>query len=156
MRPGSAVVPGEQTMMGFGVAAALGAARAAKNRPVVLVCGDGALTMNISVFATAADHGIGFAAIVFDNNSFGWPRLGRKLVGADDGLTRFDNQLPFVSIVESFGGYASTPDSDEVFGALREARAAVEDGRCGLVLVRVRDDDIPIGVQRIFGVQQKP
>ncbi|TDB91900.1 thiamine pyrophosphate-binding protein [Actinomadura sp. KC216] len=148
----SVVVPGEQTMMGFGVAAALGAAVAEPGRPTVVLCGDGALTMSLPALATAAELRRGLVVVVFDNAGFGWPRWLRGQECAPDELTRFQARLPLDAIATGLGGTYAAPVGDtELRDALREARKAAADGRLAVVTVQPREDDVPVGVRRLFG-----
>ncbi|GLZ06505.1 acetolactate synthase, large subunit, biosynthetic type [Actinomadura sp. NBRC 104412] len=148
----SVVVPGEQTMMGFGVAAALGAAVAEPDRPTVVLCGDGAVTMSLPALATAAELRLGLVVVVFDNAGHGWPRWLRAQEGAPDELTRFNAVLPWDAITAGLGGtYAAPADDTGLRAALRDARQAAAGGRLAVVTVRPREDDVPVGVRRLFG-----
>ncbi|WP_141584373.1 thiamine pyrophosphate-binding protein [Actinomadura sp. WMMA1423] len=148
----SVVVPGEQTMMGFGVAAGLGAAAADPSRPTVVLCGDGALNMSLSALTTAASHGLGMVVVVFDNSGFGWPRWLRGQEGAPDEVTRFDAELPVDAIVERLGGTFAAPSGDGALrAAIEDARETAGRGRPAVVRVRPLEDDVPVGVRRLFG-----
>ncbi|MFI0406069.1 thiamine pyrophosphate-binding protein [Actinomadura sp. 3N508] len=148
----SVVVPGEQTMMGFGVAAALGAAVADPGRPTVVLCGDGALTMSLPALASAAELRRGLVVVVFDNAGFGWPRWLRGQEGAPDELTRFQARLPLDAIATGLGGTYAAPAGDAgLREAMRKARKAAADGRLAIVTVQPREDDVPAGVRRLFG-----
>ncbi|WP_328393756.1 thiamine pyrophosphate-binding protein [Streptomyces sp. NBC_00390] len=148
---GRTVVPGEQTMLGFGLAAATGVALAAKDRPTVVVCGDGAAEMSLDALPTAAELGIGLVLLVLDNQGYGWPRLLRREAGAPTGLTRFARPLPVDDVVRALGGSAETPDSVAAIPlALLRARRCAEAGRIALVRVKVPEDDVPPGIRRLF------
>ncbi|MFI1395464.1 thiamine pyrophosphate-binding protein [Streptomyces sp. NPDC020681] len=145
------VVPGEQTMLGFGAAAAAGAALASDGRPTVVICGDGGVEMGIDALPTAAELGLGLVLLVFDNEGYGWPRLLRQQLDAPAGLTRFALPLPVDDIVRALGGQAETPDSVAgIPDALRRARKAAAAGRIALVRIKVPDDDVPPGIRRLF------
>ncbi|MEU5884362.1 thiamine pyrophosphate-dependent enzyme [Spirillospora sp. NPDC047279] len=148
----SVLVPGEQTMMGFGVAAGLGAAVADPSRPAVVLCGDGALNMSLSALTTAASHRLGLVVVVFDNSGFGWPRWLRRQEGAPDEVTRFGADLPIGAIVEGLGGtFAAPADGRALRTALTEARTTAAEGRTAVITVRPVEDDVPVGVRRLFG-----
>jgi acetolactate synthase-1/2/3 large subunit len=142
------VTPGEQTMMGFGLPAAYGAALAHPGRPTVLICGDGAFGAAATLLPTIAERGIGLVVVVADNGGFGWPRRGRASIGADETLTRFGVAFPAVATVTALGGTALTVGGDPV-ETLSAARAAAARGRIALVVVPVDDADIPPGVARL-------
>jgi len=145
------VVPGEQTMLGFGLPAAVGAGLARPAAPTVLLCGDGALAMNIPVLATAAEYGVGLVVVVFDNSGFGWPRCLREMDGADAALTRFRVPFPFDEVVRALSGtVAEAKDAEQLRAALRAAAAAAAEGVTALVRVPVSDDDVPPGIARVL------
>lgn len=145
------VVPGEQTMLGFGLPAAVGAAMADHHRPTVLLCGDGAFEMNLSAAVTAADYGIGLTVVVFDNAGFGWPRHLRNLKEDPNHLTKFSLSYPVDEVIKALGGMVSEPIGwQELRTALTEARKTSANGSIALIRVRVRDDDIPPGISRVL------
>jgi acetolactate synthase-1/2/3 large subunit len=146
------VGPGEQTMMGFGLPAAIGAAVAQPGRPVVLVCGDGAFAMSANTLPTVAELGCRLVMVVFDNEGFGWPRFLRRQEGHPSTCADFRTSLPMAALVESLGGFTATvTDEDSMRSALTAARAAADAGRPALVVVPVDDDDVPVGIRRICG-----
>lgn len=150
IRSGRVVVPGEQTMMGFGVAAAVGAGLASPESPVVAFAGDGALQMSLSALPTAVEQGLRLVVIVFDNGGFGWPRLSRAGSDAAE-LTEFEARLPYEAIARALGGFAAAVgDGDDPRDVLAETRDRMEEGGgLALVVVPVADDDVPIGVRRV-------
>lgn len=146
------VVPGEQTMLGFGLPAAIGAALARPDVPTVLICGDGALQMNISALATAVEYGVGLVVVMFDNAGFGWPRRMRVQAGEEAGLTRFQVPFPLDEVVRGLGGTAvEAGDSAQLRTALQAARKTAAAGATALIRVPVSDDDVPPGILRVLG-----
>jgi acetolactate synthase I/II/III large subunit len=140
------VTPGEQTMMGFGTTAAVGAAMAAPDRPVIAVSGDGALAMSEAALVTAAEHGIGLTVVMLDNKGLGWPRLMRREAGDDHAVTRFSASTT-PAVVRSLSGLVAEPaDRGELLSALREARRRGGEGRLTLIRVPADDEDVPAGV----------
>lgn len=65
------IVPSNYQSMGFAIPAAIGAALAAPDRPVVAVLGDGSLMISGPELATAAKLGIRLIAIVVNDRAFG-------------------------------------------------------------------------------------
>ncbi|MER7582335.1 thiamine pyrophosphate-dependent enzyme [Kitasatospora sp. NPDC097691] len=146
------VVPGEQTMVGFGLGAALGAAVARPQRPTVLVCGDGAFEMSLAALPTIAENGYGLTVLVFDNRGFGWPRYLRDLDGAPTDVTRFPAPSHAAATVAALGGWTARPTTPaELVGALEEARRHNAEGRMALLTIGVDDGDVPTSVRRVFG-----
>ncbi|MGW0753286.1 thiamine pyrophosphate-binding protein [Streptomyces sp. NPDC002587] len=146
------ITPGEQTMVGFGLPAAVGAALAAPDRNTVLVCGDGALEMSLAALPTAVEQGLGITVLVLDNGGYGWPRFVRAGEGAPDGLTRFTAPGHVPAAVAAAGGLtARCTTAAELVPALVRARAANREGRTAVITVPVRDTDVPVGVRGLFG-----
>lgn len=146
------VAPGEQTMMGFGLGAALGAARAAPRRAVVAIAGDGAAEMTLSAFASAADLRCGVLFVVLDNGGLGWPRLQRAREGASTALTDYARSRRLAAIVGELGGRASDVDSAPALErAFAHARADMARGRIGLVRIVTDDGDLPPSALRSMG-----
>lgn len=146
------VVPGEQTMMGFGVAASVGAALADPLLPAVVICGDGALTLSLNVLPVAAEQGCGITFVVFENGGFGWPRFIRSMAGADTDVTRFTAEAPYESVIRSLGGWtARCREVRDLESALDKAAKHAADGGLALVAVPVSDTDVPPGVLRLYG-----
>lgn len=65
--------------MGFGLPAAIGAALAHPDRPVVCFTGDGSLQMNIQELATAVEQQAAIKIVVFNNQSLGLVRQQQRL-----------------------------------------------------------------------------
>ncbi|MFJ4367769.1 thiamine pyrophosphate-binding protein [Streptomyces chartreusis] len=145
------ISPGEQTMVGFGLGAALGAAVTDRSRPTVVICGDGAAEMSLAALPTAAEHNCGITVLMLDNRGFGWPRFVRSQSDSDDSLTRFAALSHVGRVVESLGGWTAGPATrGELAAALEKARLVTADGGLALISVRVADDDIAPGVLRAF------
>ena len=90
--------------MGFGLPAAIGAALACPDCPVVCFSGDGSLLMNIQELATAVEQNVNVKIILMNNNSLGLVHQQQELffgkrIFASDYKTRVD----FVKIAEGFG-----------------------------------------------------
>lgn len=145
------ISPGEQTMVGFGLGAALGAAVTDRSRPTVVICGDGAAEMGLAALPTAAEHNCGITVLMLDNRGFGWPRFVRSHSDSNDSLTRFATLSHVGRVVESLGGWTAGPATRaELAAALEKARLVTADGGIALISVRVADDDIAPGVLRAF------
>ncbi|GAA3492886.1 thiamine pyrophosphate-binding protein [Streptomyces cremeus] len=148
------IVPGEQTMVGFGLPAAVGAAVADPTRRTVLVCGDGALEMSTAALSTAAEQRCGITVLVLDNRGYGWPRLLRTSAGADDRATRFRApSLGPAAVLASGGWTAVVRTRAELRAALTEAAKVTADGRTAVITVPVDDADVPVGVRGLLGTE---
>jgi acetolactate synthase-1/2/3 large subunit len=74
---GMSVMPGGQTCMGFGVAAAIGAKLTMPSRQVVCITGDGAFQMMAKELPTAAQYGAAATWCVMNNFSLGWVKFSQ-------------------------------------------------------------------------------
>lgn len=65
--------------MGFGFPAAIGAAFACPDQPVIAVCGDGGFQMSVPELATIANHHLNVKVIVMNNGYLGMVRQWQEL-----------------------------------------------------------------------------
>jgi acetolactate synthase-1/2/3 large subunit len=145
------ITPGEQTMVGFGLPAAVGAALADRSRRTVLVCGDGAFEMGLAALPTATELNLGLTVLVLDNRGYGWPRFVRAEEQAPDTLTRFTTPSHTDAAVRALGGRTARCTTAAEFAvALDEAAKAHAQGRTTVITVPVHDSDVPVGVRRVF------
>ena len=132
---------GHQGNLGCGFPAALGAANARRDVPVVSISGDGGFMYAVGELATAVRHDIPLKVIVFTDDSFGNVKriqqeaYGGRLVGVD--LVNPD----FVELARNFGAAGARARSP---ASLRTAlrRALETDGPC-LIEVPVGDFESP-------------
>ena len=90
--------------MGFGLPAAIGAALAAPDRPVICFTGDGSLLMNIQELATAAEERVNVKLILLDNGHLGLVRQQQQLFyGGRYHASRFHAEPDFAAIARAFG-----------------------------------------------------
>ena len=121
------ITPLDFGLVGFSYAAALGAALAAPERPVVSMMGDGGFGMTMIEVTTAVQHRIPVVAVVLDNGAWAAEKsyqrdfFGARYIGAD--LVN----PPYDRFAESCGarGYGVTRPG-ETAAALKAALAAGE------------------------------
>jgi len=134
------VTPLDFGLVGFGYAAALGAAAAAPDRPVVAVMGDGGFGVTLAEITTAVQHGLPVVAVVLDNAAWGAEKayqrdfFGARYLGADLVNPPYDQ----VARLCGARGFAVS-EPGETAAALREALAA---GEPGVIHVKVDPDAI--------------
>lgn len=94
--PLSLITPLDFGLVGFGLAAAIGAKAAAPDRPVVAIMGDGAIGYTMIEIQTAISHNLPIVIIVLDNEAWGAEKAyqqefyGGRLLGAEITSPRFD------------------------------------------------------------------
>ncbi len=112
--------------MGFGLPAAIGAALAAPERPVVCFSGDGSMLMNLQELATLADLQLDVKVVVMDNAALGLVHQQQQLFFQRRTVGSLYQQPPALcAIAEAFGMPAidlgATRDPAMVLGeALRQ------------------------------------
>lgn len=74
VKRGNFLTSGGMGTMGYSIPAAMGAKKAAPDRQVVAVCGDGSFQMSMNELATLQQHGIPFKIVVFHNGYLGLVR----------------------------------------------------------------------------------
>ncbi|NOD64611.1 MULTISPECIES: thiamine pyrophosphate-binding protein [unclassified Ruegeria] len=94
--PMSLITPLDFGLVGFGLAAAIGAKAATPDRPVVAVMGDGAVGYTMIEIQTAIQHNLQITIVVLDNQAWGAEKAyqqefyGGRLLGAEIQSPRFD------------------------------------------------------------------
>jgi len=136
--------------MGFGVPAAIGAALAAPDRPVICFSGDGSIMMNIQELATAMEQNVAIKIILINNNALGLVRQQQDLFyGKRYYASNYSYQVDFVKIAEGFGiNTCDLAQSDDPVATL--AAALAESGPT-LIHVPTNQDEpvypmVPMGV----------
>ncbi|WP_420583925.1 thiamine pyrophosphate-binding protein [Ruegeria sp.] len=95
-QPLSLITPLDFGLVGFGLAAAIGAKAAAPERPVIAVMGDGAVGYTMIEIQTAVQHNLPIIVVVLDNEAWGAEKAyqqefyGGRLLGAEIRSPRFD------------------------------------------------------------------
>lgn len=94
--PLSLITPLDFGLVGFGLAAAIGAKAATPDRPVVAIMGDGAMGYTMIEIQTAIQHKLPIVAVVLDNEAWGAEKAyqeefyGGRLLGAAIQSPRYD------------------------------------------------------------------
>ena len=146
-----AVAPGEQTCMGGGCAAAIGAKMAMPDRNVVCPTGDGAFQMFTNELATAVQFKAPVLYLVLNNKSLGWIKFHQRRLGDRFVATDFDVQPDFMKVAEAnqcFGVRVSRPE--EIRPALENALAATKAGTPAVVECIVDGWDFSFGFNNFY------
>jgi acetolactate synthase-1/2/3 large subunit len=128
------VAPGEQTCMGGGVAAAIGAKLAMPAQKVVCTTGDGAFQMFMKELPTATQHGAPVTYVVLNNFSLGWVKFNQKRRGRQPFAVDFEVQPDFVKIAEASGCHGERIEGpNDIRPALERALRANEEGQAAVL-----------------------
>jgi len=104
MKPRTLQSSGGLGTMGFGLPAALGAALAKPDSPVICVSGDGSLLMNIQELATLAECDANVKVVLMNNRHLGLVRQQQTLFyGGRYHASRFHTETDFVALAKAFG-----------------------------------------------------
>lgn len=140
------VAPAEQTVMGLGVAGAIGARLGRPDVDVVCVTGDGAFQMYLKEIPTALQHGAPVLWIVLDNASLHWVKWIARATGERYLAVDFDVQPDLVAVAAASGAHAERLESPAgLDDALARARAALRDGRPAVLVCTIDTWDYPEG-----------
>lgn len=124
--PRSNLTSGGLGTMGFSVPAAIGAAFAVKDRPIISISGDGGFQMNIQELITAVAYKLPIKFIIINNSFLGMVRQWQELFHAEKySFTDLSASNPdFVKVGQAFGieSYA-TEDPKDVDSLLDKAMA---------------------------------
>lgn len=116
MRPDRWLTSGGLGTMGFGLPAAIGAALALPDEPVICFTGDGSLLMNIQELATLAELQCNVKIVLLDNGALGMVRQQQNLFHRRRYIgSSFERPTDFCAVTRAFGipaldmGAASEP-----------------------------------------------
>ena len=143
------VAPAEQTVMGLGVAGAIGAKLARPEAVVVCVTGDGAFQMYMKEIPTAVQHSAPVVWVVLDNASLHWVKWIARATGERYLAVDFDVQPDLVAVAVASGAHAErieTPQSSTTHSIVPGGAARWAPGRPG---VRDRHLGLPRGLRRV-------
>lgn len=122
--PRSNITSGGLGTMGFALPAAIGACFAVKDRPVVVISGDGGFQMNIQELVTAVSNKLPLKIFIINNSFLGMVRQWQELFHKEKySFTDLGASNPdFVKVGEAFGIESfSTSDPKEVDSLLDKA-----------------------------------
>lgn len=100
--------------MGFGLPAAIGAALAAPDQPILCFSGDGSFLLNMQELATAREENLNIKIILLDNRGYGLVNQQQDLFyGQRRFAVHFRHPVDFIGLANSFGIPAfSTAEED--------------------------------------------
>ena len=105
--------------MGFGLGAAMGAAKSdPQGRPVALVTGDGSFRMNLTELSTIANNEIPVIVVIFNNGTLGMVRQWQTLFfGHRYSQTTLDRGPDFMKLADAYGLAGTRVDNLADFSA---------------------------------------
>ncbi len=101
--------------MGFGLPAAIGAARVFPQRTVVCFAGDGDFLMTGQEFATAVQHNLPIVVVLFDNGMYGTIRMHQEREFPGRVIATRLRNPDFAAYARAFGGHGETVEETAEF-----------------------------------------
>jgi len=151
---GMSVMPGGQTCMGFGVAAAIGAKLSMPKHQVVCITGDGAFQMMAKELPTAAQYKASATWCIMDNFSLGWVKFSQKYFHKEHYVAvDFEVQPDFKRLAEASKCHGERVERPgEVGEALVRAFKANKEGVPAVIDFIVDGSDLPPGFLEFYGI----
>ncbi|RBP06515.1 acetolactate synthase-1/2/3 large subunit [Roseiarcus fermentans] len=126
--------------MGYGLPAAIGAARVFPGRRIVCFSGDGDFLMNGQEFATAVQYGLPIIVVLIDNGLYGTIRMHQERAFPGRPIASDLKNPDFAAYARAFGGHGETVEETAAFmPAFERALAA---GAPSIVHVRIDPEAI--------------
>ncbi|MCF8413188.1 MAG: biosynthetic-type acetolactate synthase large subunit [Melioribacteraceae bacterium] len=140
--PRSNLTSGGLGTMGFSVPAAIGAAFAVKDRPIISINGDGGFQMNMQELITAKAYNLPVKFIIMNNSFLGMVRQWQELFHSEKySFTDLGATNPnFVKVAEAFGVEAWTTNDPTEVDDLLDKALAKNDGPCLIEFKVVKED----------------
>ncbi|MGE5429835.1 MAG: biosynthetic-type acetolactate synthase large subunit [Syntrophomonadaceae bacterium] len=140
--PRSLLTSGGLGTMGFSVPAAIGAAFAIKDRPVISISGDGGFQMNIQELITAAAYKLPIKFIIINNSFLGMVRQWQELFHFEKySFTDLSESNPnFMKVAEAFGLKGFSTDSPKEVENILDRAFEINDGPVLIEFKVVRED----------------
>ena len=126
--------------MGFGLPAAIGAARVFPKRTIVCFAGDGDFLMNGQEFATAVQYGLPIIVVLIDNGMYGTIRMHQERMFPGRIIATGLRNPDFAAYARAFGGHGETVEETAQF--LPAYERALASGLPSIVHVKVDPDAI--------------
>jgi acetolactate synthase-1/2/3 large subunit len=101
--------------MGFGLPAAIGAARVFPKRTIVCFAGDGDFLMNGQEFATAVQYGLPIIVVLIDNGMYGTIRMHQERMFPERVIATRLRNPDFAAYARAFGGHGETVEETAQF-----------------------------------------
>jgi acetolactate synthase-1/2/3 large subunit len=147
----SCVAPGEQTCMGGGCSAAIGAKLAAPEKNVVCPTGDGAFQMFMKELPTAVQYRAPVTYVVLNNYSLGWIKFGQRNRGDRFIASDFTVQPDFAGVARANQCLGERIDKPEdIRPALQRALRATREGTPAVLDFVVDGWDFAPGFRRFY------
>ncbi|RRN69537.1 thiamine pyrophosphate-binding protein [Peribacillus simplex] len=144
-----AIVPSEQTSLGFGAAAAVGVSIARSDQVVVAIVGDGAFNLFQSDISTLLSQGGQVIYVILRNGGYGWLEYQNRF---NEGSSAFINMKRLALLTQDTRlEFISVEQEDEVGTALKQALEYYASGKSVLIECNVEITDVPGPLKEIYG-----
>jgi acetolactate synthase-1/2/3 large subunit len=132
--------------MGYGLPAAMAAAMAEPERPVVALAGDGGFAMLMAELETAVREGLRLVAVVFDNHMYGTIRMHQEEQHPGRVIATDLGPIDLAAVARACGAQGVTIDHDEQVGPALEGALSAQ----GVTVLHVLTDPAYLSVDRML------
>lgn len=143
-----AIVPSEQTSLGFGCAAAIGVAKARPNTPVISFVGDGAFNIFSPELTTLVSNKIPIIYVVLRNGGYGWLEYQNNITQRQQFV---DKSLPLITINHPQLSTLQVSEKSELEEQWAEALELHSKGKTVVFEVNVDLNDVPVELAEVYG-----
>ncbi|EMA6342444.1 thiamine pyrophosphate-binding protein [Bacillus cytotoxicus] len=147
----NAIVPSEQTSLGFGVSATIGVAKTNINRPVIAFVGDGAFNLFRSELETVINNKIPVIYVVLKNGGYGWLQFQNKNKERRNPYSFVNQELPLVGMKNSQLEVLSLDDKDDVLSTFKYVYEQYAQRKTVILECIVQLEDVPDSLKEIYG-----
>jgi acetolactate synthase-1/2/3 large subunit len=128
--PGDWLTCGRSGVVGWGIGGAMAARLAFPERPVILLSGDGSFTFNLADLEPASRQGLGFVALVADDQGWGITRTGHRRQFGEP-ISSSLGPVDFAKVAEGLGACGVRAEGE--VAVARQLREAL--GRRGVTVI---------------------
>jgi acetolactate synthase I/II/III large subunit len=144
----TSIVPSEQTSLGFGCAASIGAAKARQDEMVVALVGDGAFNLFSPELATVVNNRIPLIYIVLKNGGYGWLEYQNKHTAPSPFINK---EIPLVNLQHPQLPVLSLTSKEELDDVWKKAQDLYSLGKTVIIEASINIKDVPGPLSEIYG-----
>ncbi|MBD7963042.1 thiamine pyrophosphate-binding protein [Fictibacillus norfolkensis] len=143
----NAIVPSEQTSLGFGCGAAVGVKKAHSDCPVIALVGDGAFNLFSVELATLITQKIPILYVVLKNGGYGWLEFQNN----SQETSFVDSSLSLVSIDHEQLFVLPLVEKNQLRNVFSESIKKLNEGKTVVIEATVHLNDVPSALSELYG-----
>jgi len=143
----NAIVPSEQTSLGFGCGAAVGVKKALLDRPVVALVGDGAFNLFSVELPTLIAQKLSILYVVLKNGGYGWLEFQNN----SQKTCFVEPSLSLMSIDHEQLCVLSLTEKEQLRNVFGESIKKMNEGKTVVIEATVHLNDVPSALSELYG-----